>query len=369
MPLKVRVRNYQSIEDATIIIDGFTSLTGTNNAGKSALFRAIRGAFTNTRGSAFVRLGTTHATVEIEDLDQGHQLVWEKGPKINRYTINGKKIDRVGHGVPPEISALFGVQPLQVGGNTLWPQIAPQMNGVMFLLDQPGSVIAEAVADVERVNQLNSALKLSESDRKTAKADLKLRLKDGVKFQEAKIGFDGLDPILVNVRNLQVRRDQALKIATAHKNLVKIGERYKSAQSSVAALAGLETLTSKLPSEERVAKAQAFRHALGITVDLAVRYEAAKQELESAQGAHSVLHTVKLEGTLEDKSDRVKRVLDKAQDLRERLVKSKSLLSKIDTEIETRGKELATLNTRATSILGTFSDCPTCGGPLDHLHG
>ena len=36
MPLKVRVRNFQSIEDATLVIDGLTVVTGTNNAGKSA---------------------------------------------------------------------------------------------------------------------------------------------------------------------------------------------------------------------------------------------------------------------------------------------------------------------------------------------
>lgn len=368
MPLKVRVRNYQSIEDATIVIDGLTSITGTNNAGKSAMFRAIRGAFTNTRGSAFVRLGASHTVVDIEDLDKGYTLTWEKGPKVNRYTVNGKKIDRVGHGVPPEISDLFGVQSIQVGGSTLWPQIAPQMNGVMFLLDQTGSVIAEAVADVERVKQLNGALKMSESDRRSTKADLKLRIKDGKKLQEAKEAFEGLDDVLTDIQSLQTRHQKGEKVATAHKNLVKMGERYTAAKAAVEALEGVEEVESLLPTDERVGKAKAFRQAIGVTVDLAMRYEAAKKEYEAAQGAQDIVGAIQLDEAMETKADRVKRALSKTRGLQDRLGKAQSLMEKIDKAIAQRELELENLESQATEILGTFSDCPTCGGALDHIH-
>jgi len=367
MPLKVRVRNFQSIEDGTLIIDGLTSLTGTNNAGKSAMFRAIRGAFTNTRGHAFVRLGTDHSTVDIEDLDDGRTLTWEKGPKVNRYIVNGKVFDRVGHGVPPEVAS-FGVTPISAGGQDLWPQIAPQMNGVVFLLDQPGSVIAESVADVERVNQLNGALKFSESDRKAAKADLKLRIKDGKTFKERREAFDGLDEALLDLEKLGARRDKAEKVAMAHKNLVRLGERYTAAKDAVEALEGLGDVEAKLPAEQRVEKAKAFRHAIGLTVDLAVRYENAKRDHEAAQAAQDVVSQVALDEMLAEKADRVRRALGRTKGLRDRLVDAQDLVTNLDSQIEQREKELAEVAATATTLLGSYTDCPTCDRRMDHVH-
>jgi len=367
MPLKVRVRNYQSIEDGTITIDGLTSLTGTNNAGKSAMFRAIRGAFTNTRGHAFVRLGTSHSTVDIEDLNDGRTLTWEKGPKVNRYIINGKVFDRVGHGVPPEVAA-FGVTPISAGGQDLWPQIAPQMNGVIFLLDQPGSVIAESVADVERVNQLNGALKMSESERKAAKNDLKIRLKDGVAFKERRETFDGLDEALTTLVDLDARRDKAQKVSTAHKNLVRLGEQYTAAKTAVEALEGLDDVEKRLPSEQRVEKAKAFRHAIGLTVDLAVRYEDAQRDHEVAQAAQDAVNKVALDEKLAEDAIRVKEALKRTRGLRDRLVAARGLVSNLGLDVEKREREFEEVVASATTLLGSYQDCPTCDRRMDHVH-
>lgn len=365
MPLKIRVRNFQSIEDATIIIDGLTVVTGTNNAGKSAMFRAIRGAFANTRGFDFVRLGSSHCTVDIEDMVDGRMLTWEKGPKTNRYIVNGKRLDRVGHGVPVEV-ADFGVTPISVGGQDLWPQIAPQVNGVMFLLDQPGSLIAEAVADVERVNQLNSALKMSESDRKSAKADLKIRAQDGEKFSQRRATFEGLDEAIGELNQLDARREKADKISKAWVNLIKLGERYSVTKASVEALEGLEGVGVKLPSEERVAKAEGFRRAIGITVTLAMRYEAAKRDYEVAQKAHNAVGRITLDESLVEGADKLQRVLGRTYDLRDRLVKSRQLMNQIEAEIKQRDLEFEIIRARAAELLGSFTDCPTCGSALDH---
>jgi hypothetical protein len=242
------------------------------------------------------------------------------------------------------------------------------MNGVMFLLDQPGSIIAEAVADVERVNQLNGALKMSESERKTAKADLKLRIKDGKTFKERRETFNGLDDVLVDVEKLSQRRDKAEKVASAHRNLVRLGERYTKAKEEVTALEGLDDVESKLPSEKRVEKAKAFRHAIGLTVDLAMRYEAAKKDHQTAQAAQDAVAQIALDATLPDQADRVMRALGRTKGLRDRLVDAQELVANLDLQIEQREKELAEVAATATTLLGTFTDCPTCGGALDHVH-
>ena len=60
MGTKVRVQNYQSIEDAEIELEGLTVITGTNNSGNSAVLRAVAGVFSTTRGHHFDSHGAKH---------------------------------------------------------------------------------------------------------------------------------------------------------------------------------------------------------------------------------------------------------------------------------------------------------------------
>jgi exonuclease SbcC len=413
MSIKVRVRNFQSIEDGEIVIDGLTVLTGTNNAGKSAFFRAVRGAFTNARGSDFVRVGNSHCIVDLT-FEDGQTLTWEKGSKINRYVINGKVYDRVGHGVPPEVAA-FGVNPITVGNNVdLWPQIAPQVVGVTFLLDQPGSVVAEAVADVERVNQLNRALKSCDSDKRSAKAELKLRDKDRKELEEKLEVFVGLDDVVTKITELEVERGKAQKISKAILNLQKMGERYnqgkeavdalegldeaaktlptevilskakeaaqelaeaqdlatryEAAEASVKELEGLEDIVESLPTAEQVAYVEKFRQALQITVGLAMQYESAQKDLDLALEAHMVVEGIELDSDLVQKGEKYKKALSNLRSLKTRYEAAEDEIRKLDLAIEQLSEKAQKAEEEAIAILGTFEECPTCGSGLDHVH-
>lgn len=189
--LKVRVQNFQSIKDSTIEIDGFTVITGSNNSGKSAFVRALRGLFTNARGHHFVRHGATNCSVEITFPD-GQTVTWEKGKSVNRYIVNGKILDKVGIGVPPEVQA-FGVLPIALAGQEYWPQIAPQFTGQVFLIDQPGSVLAEAVSDIEKVSKLNKSLKQAETDKRSNQSKISVREEDLKKAEGELASYKGLE--------------------------------------------------------------------------------------------------------------------------------------------------------------------------------
>jgi exonuclease SbcC len=192
MPVTVRVQGFQSIADAEIEVSGLTVVTGANNSGKSALIRAVSGAFTNPRGTKYVRRGEDQCTVDLVFGD-GHTLKWEKGEKINRYTVDGgKPMDKVGQTVPREVEAL-GVVPITAAGHEIWPQFAPQFTGQVFLLDKPGSMLAESIADVTRVGVLNEALRQSQSDRRTAASELKIRQTDVLHLEGIEAGYVGLD--------------------------------------------------------------------------------------------------------------------------------------------------------------------------------
>jgi chromosome segregation ATPase len=210
--LKVRVQNFQSIKDSIIEIDGFTVITGANNSGKSAFVRALRGLFTNARGHHFVRTGATHCSVTIIFPD-AQTVTWEKGKNVNRYIVNGKVLDKVGIGVPPEVQA-FGVVPVTLAGQEYWPQIASQFSGQVFLIDQPGSVLAEAVSDIEKVSKLNKALKQAESDKRENNSKLAIRNADLKKSEAELLSYSGLDIVEELYKQIEALNTKA----TNHKN-------------------------------------------------------------------------------------------------------------------------------------------------------
>jgi len=197
----VRVKNFQSIRDAEIHIDGFGVITGANNSGKTALLRAIRGVFTNAPVGTYVRHGEAFLFVELE-FEDGTNILWEKGwekpfqkgKAINRYKINGVEISAVGRGVPPEVEAL-GVRQINASTERVWPQIAEQFDGTLFLINRPGSAVAEALSDVEKVGRLTEALKLSEKDRRTSESELRVREKDVETRREETKKYKGLHDV------------------------------------------------------------------------------------------------------------------------------------------------------------------------------
>lgn len=291
MPLKVRVQNYQSIEDAEIVLDGLTVITGTNNAGKSAFFRAIQGAFTNARGHAFVRHGTKHCTVTITDIETEQTLVWKKGKGINTYVVNGKEYPKVAHGLPPEAD-IFGVRGIHAGSQELWPQIATQLTGVGFLVHETGSTVAEAVADVDRVNQLSRALKSCESDRRSAKSDLKVRVSDGKLLDTRMEAFAGLEDVASTVEDISKKHATATKMRQAAANLRKLAQRRSAAKSAVTQLQGLDEASSKVPESERLDQVAKVQRSLQKAQDLATKYNTATSQVQVLQGLDEVTEKI-----------------------------------------------------------------------------
>lgn len=231
MPFRVRVRNFQSLGDVTVEVDGLTVLTGPNNSGKTALIRAIFGAFTNARGTDFVRRGKESAIVEVTFPD-GRSLVWEKGKKINRYELDGRVMEGVGLGAPEDVRSL-GVGPIEAAGRELWPQFAHQFVGQVFLLDQPGSVLAEAIANVDKVGVLNEALRLSQVDRRTAVSDLKSRKEEASRWEAELRRFDGFEEVVERIRKVEELERKGLRIQKALEEVRSLQKRWGEASVEV----------------------------------------------------------------------------------------------------------------------------------------
>jgi len=203
----------------------------------TALLRAIRGVFQNTPGTSFIREGESSCQVTVNLGD--HKVTWFKGTgKKDRptYIFDGGDPLYPGQAVPDEVQAL-GVVPIQAGGQEVWPTIAKQFEGQIFLLDKPGSAIAEAVADVERVGQLNRALRNAEGDRRQAATALRVKTSDLVALEGQAARFKGLDEVVGLVSDLEAAQVEVQRLARAVEGLEGLRSRLQKAAEAVNRLA------------------------------------------------------------------------------------------------------------------------------------
>lgn len=98
MTLKIDIENFQSITKASMEFDvGINLLSGSNNAGKSAVIRALRCVLTNPFPSSksFIQFGKHKARVSL-NIEGYPEVIWERTPKKTEYIIGGELYSSVG---------------------------------------------------------------------------------------------------------------------------------------------------------------------------------------------------------------------------------------------------------------------------------
>ncbi len=398
MTVKIRVRDFQSIEDAEIEVSGLTVITGANNTGKSAMLRAVYGVFTNARGTKYVRHGKDQCAVTLTFGD-GRTVTWEKGEKVNRYTVDGKVLDKVGAGVPVEVEAL-GISPITASGREVWPQFAHQFTGQVFLLDQPGSVLAESIADVSRVGVLNEALRNAQSDKRSLASELKVRLGDVTRYEAQEASYAGLDVVEALAQEAEGLKERTDQLSRDVHDLQDL-------QASVATYAGVVTTLAPVRAVALPDDGAEARTALGelsALQDLAVKLTGAVQALsalapvagipvpDTSEGARAlkVSEALTLVSGIREQISPLQGFLVGADDLRAAAtdplpevdgataqVKQLEVYRQLRAEVATRVEAVAAFRREVASvtealdgathevkdILGDAGSCPICGHP------
>jgi len=240
--MRVKIKDFQSIEEAELTIDGFTVVVGRSNIGKSAVVRAVEGALTNLSGDSFVRLGAHHTEVELDCPDL--QLTWKKGGGFNDYVINGEVFESVGRGAPPVI-AEAGFREVEVSRASIPVQVASQFNPI-FLLDPSkvsGSLAAEVVSDIGRLGELQEALRNASKDRRSLETVQRVRHKD-LKQTRAEIqAYDALDEDLALGDNLRDLMREVETLQSEIKHLEELSEEYRSAREEVSKYQDADTIS------------------------------------------------------------------------------------------------------------------------------
>ena len=398
MPVTVRIRNVQSIRDATLRVEGFTVVTGPNNSGKTASQRAVRGVFTNASPGPLVRHGESHLTVDLTFGD-GHSVKWEKGEKVNRYTVDGKVLTTVGRGAPAEVTAL-GVCEVKAGSDRLWPQIAEQFGGVLFLVDRPGSVVAEALSDVDKVGRLTEALRLAESDKRSVGAELKVRRADVLTAEQELADFDTLPDVAVQVAQAEKALLDVESTGAETTVLLDLSTRKTAANQEISHLSaapldcvptqaevffvggvrfrvaetwGLLSEHTRLKAEvESLSQVSSVvvptsQDALAFmtnTSDLQTmldRLVSAQKQNERAQQHHAGASTVKVPSSeVFVRLDKAKGIISDMAGFASRRKTALTDLSTAMQELEGTKKNLALLTEEVGTLLGDRGECPVC---------
>jgi DNA repair ATPase RecN len=364
MALTVRVRNFQSIEDATVVIDGFTVVTGANNSGKTALQRAVRGVFTNPPAGALVRHGAKYLSVEITFPD-GQTVIWEKGSKVNRYIVNGKTLSGVGRGgVPDEVKAL-GVHEIKAGSDKIWPQIAQQFVGQVFLLDRPGSMLAEAVADVEKVGQLSSALKLAERDRRSALSSLKVRRKDEQELKTEVESYKGLDDVDSKVSAVETLLTEAEQAELEATQLGALLERLQQARDEVDLLIGIEDVS--VPPASLAQEAQQTRDEVTTLQGLRDKMGRLQRAITRWEAVVKAAQTTTLD-TDDSAVQGVRNALAFFTKLRDDMARERKTVESLKDKLDEQQGYLDAQDLLVDEVLAEMGACPTCHQRVGEHH-
>ena len=195
-PIKVRIRNFQSIKDLEFEICGFTCITGLTNIGKSAIIRSISKALLGSPVIGDIRKGEKSVIVELQSNDWS--LKWEKGERgINRYWIpidSKTPLDKVGQGQIKQISDL-GFGSVKIGTDIVHPWLATQFDPV-FLMNKSGPAVTDFLSEVSRLGVLQNGITINIKRRRKDIDKAKLRSEDILDLLNKESCFTNLNHVI-----------------------------------------------------------------------------------------------------------------------------------------------------------------------------
>jgi DNA repair protein SbcC/Rad50 len=159
---RIRIQHYRSIECATFELhEGVNVITGSTDAGKSNVVRALRDAIYGCRGTAHVMHGSSSASVTLDTSDDAPSIVWEKGKGKERLTVDGPASRE-------DTGRLLRMHVVPVDTNrTACLSLAQQHDGP-FLLSESPATTAKILGSMTGMHIVRAAQRAVDNDARTA---------------------------------------------------------------------------------------------------------------------------------------------------------------------------------------------------------
>lgn len=161
---QLTIRNFQVHQKFILDLShSVVTIVGPSDRGKSAVLRALRWCLLNKpQGEAFIREGQDHVYVWLKV--DGREVLRERGPGLNGYSLDGHRYQAFGSDVPPEIASLLNVSELC---------FARQHNPPFWLSLSPGQVSRELNAVVD-LDVIDSALSHVAAEVRSARSEVEV---------------------------------------------------------------------------------------------------------------------------------------------------------------------------------------------------
>ena len=160
---KILISNYQSIRKADIKLGNITIISGRSDSGKSALFRAIKGAVINQSGDEYITVGEKETTVQIDNVK------WIQSRKENAYEIDNKRWEKCGRGVPEEVRSELNIGEFEFGKDIkLLLNFSGQLEGAFVVQGNPADN-AKVIGSISNVHVVYNGIREAEKDTKNIK--------------------------------------------------------------------------------------------------------------------------------------------------------------------------------------------------------
>lgn len=203
---KIEIKNFQSHQHTIINLhEGINIITGTSNAGKTAINRAILWALTNKpRGDDFISSWSDYASVKITFYD-GDRLWRFRGKDDNFLTIypsgqKSQKYEKFGAEYPEEVRKFLSMPK----SNSILSNVfyADQLNP-LFLINLSSADLPRAIGYLAGSDIMESAVGMMQSDLKTLKKDLEKLLTKKSQVEKDQLQYSDLDDQLIRFNQLK----------------------------------------------------------------------------------------------------------------------------------------------------------------------
>lgn len=287
--IRVQLEDFQSWETADMTIKNLTVVVGSSDLGKSAVFRAVRGALRNSIPQGAVRKGTKRTRVSLDIGGIEVEAIRPLSGSVE-YKVDGVPYSKLAGDVPEAVIKL-GFEPIQAGNYTFDPIFARQFDQPFLLSSSPAEVTAllgafsstekldngkrelakrgntlDAQASVlaESVRQLNHSVQTMGSVRDflfDTRDDLVIRVKD---IKTTTLIHNGIKSLIETTRRRDVGRETLV--------VTHIDDTTPLINTTAAVVSGIHTL---IDNRDTVLRSTICRDA--ISYDFQSAYEQLKQ--------------------------------------------------------------------------------------------
>lgn len=274
---KIKLENFQAHRFQEIEFSStITTLTGSSDAGKSAILRALRWICLNDlKGSDFIRHGKKQAKVTLnigasESRKNLFTIIRAKGKSENSYRLNKSKYVAMGTKVPTDIFKTLNLSEINFQGQfdpPFWfglsaPQVSRELNSVIDL-SVIDSALSNAAGAIRKANDKKSVIEDRLHEIKTSLLKLKPqreRIYDFNALKEAKTELETIESQETELREIlqkiqsnradylqQKAREGKAVLETFHK-LRTFQKRDKTLEEIIHAIAQFQSQKTPPPS-------------------------------------------------------------------------------------------------------------------------